>query len=520
MLIYRTAGGGGWKDRLDRPVEAVERDVAFGLVSAEKALSAYGVVVGDADGDGGRAGAPEGRARRRAGVRLRAAAGRGARACEAETGLPAPVPAKPLRWSPLERPRVGAGARRAWLSDFGGAAGFGERPAVVVVDLNLGFTDPASPLACDLDDVLATHVYVARRGAAWRACRCSSPRSSTTRSVRPRRPSSCARCRRCGCCRPGTRWVEIDPRLGRLAGGAGASPRRTPPRSSACRLAAMLAGRDTLIVCVARRPPAACARPSSSAPASRPSAARAGVRLRPAAGRGARALRGGDRAPGAGAGEAAPLVDRSEDARVVRSARVAATRAESASFGGAAGFGERPAVVVVDLNLGFTDPSSPLACDLDDVLRTHFYVARRGPRRRTCPCSSPRSSTTRSARPRPRSSCARCPALRLCAPGTRWVEIDPRLGPPARREPILAKAHASAFFGVPFAAHARGPRHADRVRRVDLRLRPRDRRRRDAARPLADRATRVRRRPLIACSRAGARRHRAAATATCVASRR
>ena len=33
MLIYRTAGGGGWKDRLDRPVEAVERDVAFGLVS-------------------------------------------------------------------------------------------------------------------------------------------------------------------------------------------------------------------------------------------------------------------------------------------------------------------------------------------------------------------------------------------------------------------------------------------------------------------------------------------------------
>ena len=48
MLIYRTAGGGGWKDRLERPVEAVERDVAYGLVSIEKALRAYGVVVGDA----------------------------------------------------------------------------------------------------------------------------------------------------------------------------------------------------------------------------------------------------------------------------------------------------------------------------------------------------------------------------------------------------------------------------------------------------------------------------------------
>ena len=28
MLVYRTAGGGGWKDRLDRPVEAVVRDVS------------------------------------------------------------------------------------------------------------------------------------------------------------------------------------------------------------------------------------------------------------------------------------------------------------------------------------------------------------------------------------------------------------------------------------------------------------------------------------------------------------
>src|SRR6185295_18548750 len=49
MLVYRTAGGGGWKDRLDRPVEAVVRDVSFGLVSREKALESYGVVL-NADG--------------------------------------------------------------------------------------------------------------------------------------------------------------------------------------------------------------------------------------------------------------------------------------------------------------------------------------------------------------------------------------------------------------------------------------------------------------------------------------
>ena len=45
----------------------------------------------------------------------------------------------------------------------------------------------------------------------------------------------------------------------------------------------------------------------------------------------------------------------------------------------------------------------------------------------------------------------KAPALKVLRPGTRWVEIDERLG---RRcdEPVIVKAHASAFFGVPFAA--------------------------------------------------------------------
>jgi N-methylhydantoinase B len=102
MLIFRTAGGGGWKDRLDRPVEDVERDVAFGLVSGEKALAAYGVVIGDA------AATEAERSRQRAergdalafdfGPPLEDVLAN----CEAETGLPAPVKAAPLRWSPLE----------------------------------------------------------------------------------------------------------------------------------------------------------------------------------------------------------------------------------------------------------------------------------------------------------------------------------------------------------------------------------------------------------------------------------
>lgn len=45
QLIYRTAGGGGWKDQLDRPAEKVRNDVRRGLLSPEKAKSDYGVIL-------------------------------------------------------------------------------------------------------------------------------------------------------------------------------------------------------------------------------------------------------------------------------------------------------------------------------------------------------------------------------------------------------------------------------------------------------------------------------------------
>ena len=107
MLVYRTAGGGGWKDRLDRSVEAVVRDVAFGLVSPEFAKEGYGVVIG-ADGAADEAATEQERERQRAergdalsfdfGPSLAEVLAN----CEAETGLKPPVPAMPLRWSPLE----------------------------------------------------------------------------------------------------------------------------------------------------------------------------------------------------------------------------------------------------------------------------------------------------------------------------------------------------------------------------------------------------------------------------------
>jgi nicotinamidase-related amidase len=43
------------------------------------------------------------------------------------------------------------------------------------------------------------------------------------------------------------------------------------------------------------------------------------------------------------------------------------------------------------------------------------------------------------------------PALLTLAPGTRWVEIDPRIAP-AEGEPVLVKAFASGFFGTALAS--------------------------------------------------------------------
>jgi N-methylhydantoinase B len=126
MLVYRTAGGGGWKDRLDRPVEAVARDVAFGLVSRDKALRAYGVVLrddGTVDDDATAAERDRQRAERGPakdfdfGPPLEETLA----ACEAETGLPAPSPARPLRWAPLEDGESAMARARAAAGD-GGAA--------------------------------------------------------------------------------------------------------------------------------------------------------------------------------------------------------------------------------------------------------------------------------------------------------------------------------------------------------------------------------------------------------------
>jgi nicotinamidase-related amidase len=115
-------------------------------------------------------------------------------------------------------------------------------------------------------------------------------------------------------------------------------------------------------------------------------------------------------------------------------------------FGGSAGFGSRPALVVVDVNLGFTDPASPLACPLEKVVAAIARLLEEG-RRTAIPIVFTTVSYGDGDRVAAKAFIDKIPALTTLAAGSRWVEIDPRLAP-RPQEPVLNKLFASAFFGT------------------------------------------------------------------------
>jgi maleamate amidohydrolase len=119
-------------------------------------------------------------------------------------------------------------------------------------------------------------------------------------------------------------------------------------------------------------------------------------------------------------------------------------------FGERQGAGARPALVVVDLVYGFTDPESPLYCAADAAVAAtaRLLDAARG-------AGAPVAFTTvqydEAGARVARAFLAKVPALRTLAAGTRWPAVDERVAPRAG-EPVLAKLFASAFFGTPLAA--------------------------------------------------------------------
>ena len=119
-------------------------------------------------------------------------------------------------------------------------------------------------------------------------------------------------------------------------------------------------------------------------------------------------------------------------------------------FHGRVGFGRRPALVVVDVNVGFTDPRSPLVCDLEPVVAAieRLIGAMRAAQ---LPVVFTTVSYDEGAKRAAAAFIEKVPALLTLEAGSRWVEIDPRIAP-MPGEPVLNKLFASAFFGTPLAS--------------------------------------------------------------------
>jgi nicotinamidase-related amidase len=118
-------------------------------------------------------------------------------------------------------------------------------------------------------------------------------------------------------------------------------------------------------------------------------------------------------------------------------------------IGGRVGLGERPAVLVVDFQNGFTDPSNPLGGNLDEVVAatsTLLGVARA----RALPVAFTAVEFQESQRDR-LVWLRKMPGLATLAAGSRWCEIDARVKP-AQGEPVFGKQAASAFFGTSLVA--------------------------------------------------------------------
>lgn len=118
-----------------------------------------------------------------------------------------------------------------------------------------------------------------------------------------------------------------------------------------------------------------------------------------------------------------------------------------AGFGERQGAGRRPALLVIDMSLGFTDPDSPLHCDLGDAISAIATLldAARG---KGVPVVYTTVSYGEGDRATARAFIDKIPILLTLAAGSRFTEIDPRLAP-LPDEPVLNKLFASAFFGTP-----------------------------------------------------------------------
>jgi nicotinamidase-related amidase len=119
-------------------------------------------------------------------------------------------------------------------------------------------------------------------------------------------------------------------------------------------------------------------------------------------------------------------------------------------FHGRVGFGTKPALLVVDVNVGFTDPASPLVCDLDGVIGAIQALLGEA-RAAGFPVVYTTVAYGEADRVAAKVFIEKIPALLALEAGSPWTAIDPRIAP-LPGEPVLTKLFASAFFGTPLQA--------------------------------------------------------------------
>ena len=125
-------------------------------------------------------------------------------------------------------------------------------------------------------------------------------------------------------------------------------------------------------------------------------------------------------------------------------------------FGGQGGIGRRPALAIIDMTLGFTDPNSPLACDLEEPV-ANIAKLLEAARKAGIPVLYTTVAYRESDKVTAAAFIDKVPALLTLEAGSRWAEIDPRIAP-RQTEPVLNKLFASAFYGtgLPSALAAAG----------------------------------------------------------------
>ena len=122
---------------------------------------------------------------------------------------------------------------------------------------------------------------------------------------------------------------------------------------------------------------------------------------------------------------------------------------EDKGFAGSIEPGARPAILVIDLSRAFTDPTTPVGSDLEEVVRNNERILTAGRAAGVpiffftvafLPDFSDAGVLVRKQ-----------PACRVLLLGTPAVEIDPRLAP-RDDEPVIVKKAPSAFFGTNLAS--------------------------------------------------------------------